>query len=157
MSCCASQVSSRGVPPARWIAALRGAAHTCSISATAAVLPVGMASASDQVAADSILAAAEAASILVGSGSASPTTAGPTQNLGSHSAKIRCESFRCCHRFKSAVLRARDKKEVDQPDDAGLAQPGQFREHLAGKRRLIEAHDQYLHWSDHVITRARSS
>ena len=50
----ASQVSSSRVPPARWIAALKGAAQTCSMSATAAVPPIGIASARDHIAAVSI-------------------------------------------------------------------------------------------------------
>src|SRR5215831_11289338 len=58
-------------------------------------------------------------------------------------------------RVETAVFGTFDDKQIEQPDDSCLAQPGELREHLSGERWLIEADDQNLHGAHQVLTRAR--
>ena len=58
---------------------------------------------------------------------------------------------------EGTVLVAGHEEDVEQPDDPGLAEPGELGEHLTGERRGVEADDEHLHRGRHRGTRARSS
>ena len=79
-----------------------------------------------------------------------------TEERGGESAEVRVCARRSRQRLEATVLGARDEQDVEQPHDAGLAEPGQLGQDLPGQRRLLEADHEHLYGAAHGATRPRS-
>ena len=126
----------------------------CSMSATAAVLPMGIASARDHVEADSILVRPV---LLHRCLAVRPRPrAGQEPRPRARQDQLRIRLVVPASRACRPRLRETRSTSMSRTIPASRSRV-KLRQHLTGERRPIEAHNQHLHWPDHVITRARSS